>query len=428
MTAEELRTRIKGQTEEAQALIAKGNGGALEEADYDKVVALDKSVSADEVALTRIEHQLGLGKRFSDALTKAGNAGMGRSQVPAIADSFGSGLKDALSPLRLGDAFVASEEFKALIKGGIRSGRFNTGPIQIDTKAVVAYPAEGIASSVLPPAAPTFLYPRVVDLPAQGSADGGVVAALVELGYTNAAAPVAVGAQKPEAAWTYDQKYFPLVTIAHWLQVPDQLLEDVSALRTYLNAQLAAGVKAKEDDQVLNGTGIAPNMLGFLPMPGKQPDVPNAGEPFSITLLTAITGVEAAGQSFVDGIVVNPVTWQLILTQQNAAGLPLVTGVNALDAPPSRLWGKRVVTTPFMAAGSALVGGFSLYSIIFRGHQVTVSASNEDRDNFIKNLTTIRAESRMVLVVTRPAAFGTASGIVAPVVPLAAGASPTRGR
>jgi len=406
MTADELRIRIKGHSEEAQAILTAANGGAVPEDKFEKLSALDAEVKADEAQLSRIEHQLELGSRFSAALTKAGEM----SAKPA-GRSNGSSSRSSSEQLTIGDAFVEGEEYKSLIQSRSFQGRFKIAST-IDTKAIVSYPAGGVASGALMPAPPSYQYSYVADLPAQARADGGMVPALIETApLTSSAQPVAPGALKPEASWTYAQTYFPLVTIAHWLRVPDQLLEDASALRGYLNSQLAFGVRQREDDQVVNGTGTAPAMLGFLPMPGKQGDVANAGEPMSVTILSAIAKVESSGMAFVDGIVLNPETWALVLTEQNAAGLPLVPGLSPLDPFPMRLWGRRVATTPFIAAGTALVGAFSMYSIVFRGHNVTVSASNEDQDNFVRNLTTIRAESRLVLVVTRPPAFGTASGL-----------------
>jgi HK97 family phage major capsid protein len=72
------------------------------------------------------------------------------------------------------------------------------------------------------------------------------------------------------------------------------------------------------------------------------------------------------------------------------------------------LWGKRVVVTEAMDAGTALVGAFGTAAQVFRRGGLTVEASNSHSDYFRKNLTAVRAEERLALAVYRPQAFATA--------------------
>ena len=50
--------------------------------------------------------------------------------------------------------------------------------------------------------------------------------------------------------------------------------------------------------------------------------------------------------------------------------------------------------------------------MLFRKGGLRLEASNSHADFFTRNLTAIRAESRLVLGIRRPAAFGTATGLV----------------
>jgi len=50
--------------------------------------------------------------------------------------------------------------------------------------------------------------------------------------------------------------------------------------------------------------------------------------------------------------------------------------------------------------------------MLFRKGGLRLEASNSHTDFFTRNLTAIRAESRLVLGIRRPAAFGTATGLV----------------
>jgi HK97 family phage major capsid protein len=74
------------------------------------------------------------------------------------------------------------------------------------------------------------------------------------------------------------------------------------------------------------------------------------------------------------------------------------------------LWGVPVITTPLIAAGTALVGDFK-QAILWAREGVTVTASTEHADFFIKNLVAVLAEGRWAFGVPRPAAFCKVTGL-----------------
>ena len=60
-----------------------------------------------------------------------------------------------------------------------------------------------------------------------------------------------------------------------------------------------------------------------------------------------------------------------------------------------------------MQRGEFLVGQFEGNAFIFDRLDTEVLLSTEDGDNFVKNMATVRIESRLAFVVTRPEAFVT---------------------
>ena len=58
-----------------------------------------------------------------------------------------------------------------------------------------------------------------------------------------------------------------------------------------------------------------------------------------------------------------------------------------------------------MEEGEFLVGNFQMAAMLWDREDAVVDISTEDRDNFIKNMVTIRAEERLGLEVSRPEAL-----------------------
>jgi len=81
------------------------------------------------------------------------------------------------------------------------------------------------------------------------------------------------------------------------------------------------------------------------------------------------------------------------------------TRPNSASFVSLELWGLPVVPSQSMAPGEFLVGQFAGNCFIFDRLDTEVLLSTEDGDNFVKNMATVRIESRLAFVVTRPEAL-----------------------
>lgn len=227
-----------------------------------------------------------------------------------------------------------------------------------------------------------------------------------QISRTNAAAPVALGAQKPESDLGFELAEAPVRTIAHWVPCPRQTFEDVAGLEALIDGELRFGLRLAEEHQVLAGDGTGQNLLGIIPQ--AQPFAP----PFAIQdenaldrVLLAIAQAQQARLP-VDGILVNDLDWAKMISLKDSEGRYLAgAGGGPFGTIPGLLWQVRVVPTPSMETGEVLVGAFGLAARLHDRMDVEVLISSEDRDNFIKNMLTIRAEERTALAVRVPDAF-----------------------
>ena len=245
----------------------------------------------------------------------------------------------------------------------------------------------------------------VMDVLMPGSTNSNAVIYMQESAYTNAAAVVAEGTAKPESALVFVQVSEPVLKVAHWLPASEELLEDVSAMSSYIDGRLRLGVQLAEDDQLLNGAG-APNFTGLLHRAGLAATVTQgAGESAADAILRQIAAISTAAYVPPTGIVMNPADYLGMQTLKATTGEYI--GASPFETPiQPTLWGLPLALTVAIAPKTALVGAFATQAQFFRRGALRVEASNSHQDFFIKNLVAIRAEERGALAVYRPAAFG----------------------
>jgi HK97 family phage major capsid protein len=264
--------------------------------------------------------------------------------------------------------------------------------------------------------------PTVADLFMQAQTDSPTIRYMREVSYTNAADAVLEGDEKPEASFDLEEVDATVRKVAVWSKVTDETLEDFSQIRPYIDSRLSFMVRSKIDDQLLNGTGTAPQIAGLLGTSGVQTAEmsSNTAVKLAEAIMNAITKVRVTGQFEPDAIVIHPNDYQKLRlatdgnTQYYGGGFfQGQYGTEYYD--PGRLWGLRVVQTTAIseidlatpAAGNKgpIVGNFKLGGAVFYRNGLSIEATNTNEDDFINNLTTIRVEQRLALAVYRPLAF-----------------------
>jgi HK97 family phage major capsid protein len=317
----------------------------------------------------------------------------------------------------LGQQFVDSEAFAWLqkTKGGVRGSAWHSPVVELHATTLTESLTSG-GDLIVPDYRPGIVDLRfkrlvVADLIAPGTTESNAIIYMKETTFTNAAATVAEAAAKPESALVFDQVTDPVQKIAHWLPVTDEMLEDVSTIRSYIDARLRLGVQLAEEDQLLNGDGTPPNISGILDRSGLATAVARGADTNADAIFKQITAIATTAFVDPDGVVINPTNFQTVLLAKDANGVYYGAGPFAPRAIVRSLWGLPAVVTPTIAAGTALVGDYAGSAQTFRKGGLRVEASNSHQDYFIKNLTAIRAEERLALAVYRPGAFGTVTGL-----------------
>jgi HK97 family phage major capsid protein len=235
-----------------------------------------------------------------------------------------------------------------------------------------------------------------------------------ENSFSNAAAPTVAGSPekyenvtKPESAITFTLVNEPVVTLAHFIPASKQVMADSADLASHVNNRLIYGLRLKEETQFLSGTGANHQLNGLITQATAytptSPQMTNEIDIIRHAMLQANVAEYTPNM-----LVLNPADWYDIATRKVSGSDDRYVIGNPNELRPSNLWGLPVVVTNSISAGTFLLGS-SMAAEIRDREMVNVAMSEEDSDNFRKNMITVRAESRVALVVYRTEAFITGS-------------------
>lgn len=248
----------------------------------------------------------------------------------------------------------------------------------------------------------------VSDLPMRRTTDQTALTYMEETTTTHNATEIAEGGTFPESAYALTQKTQPVQKVATWIPVTDEQLEDVSGIEQYLRSRLTRALNERVDGQLLNGSGVAPNLLGILNVSGIQTQAKGT-DPTADAIFKAMTLLRVNAQARPDAVVMHPNDWEEIRLLRTSEGV-YIWG-NPTDAGPQRVWGRPVVVNEVMTEGTALVGDFGGFSEVAMKRGAEFQVTNAHSTYFIEGKQAIRLDARMVFVVYRPAAFATVTGI-----------------
>jgi HK97 family phage major capsid protein len=249
----------------------------------------------------------------------------------------------------------------------------------------------------------------VADLMLSGTTTAQKVTYFEETTFTNAAAETAEAAAKPESALDFTLREDNVRKIATWVPVTDEMMEDVPTFESYLRGRLAFMVRAREELQLLQGSGVGQNILGLYNRTGVQ-TVTGYGQSTIDSILQGITEVETDAFATPTALVIHPRDWFDVRTSKDTTGNYLL-GPATQDPALARPWGLQVRVTTNAVLNTALVGAFN-QAQVFRRTGIAIAISTENEDYFLKNKLAVRAEERLALAVYRPAAFCKVEAIV----------------
>lgn len=332
-------------------------------------------------------------------------------------------------PKTMGELFVESDNYKKLIESGVLGGnaKFNSGYVQAqkaasDLISTVDSQASGAYNLVRPEYGPWPLplpsRPMVVrDLLSPGTIMSDLLVYAQQVSRDSGAAAVAqasavdgsgvAGGVKPQSSIGFEEANAPVKNVATWMAATRQSLADAGVLRSLIDNQGRLMLDLYVDDQLLNGSGVGPNLSGIrdqaiqvLNLAATNADNLDGVRTSRRLVRTGLARARA------EAIVLNPVDsefFDLLKDNDNnyRGGNPIGGG----DLEGQSIWGLRRVESEAQPEGRALVGAFRFGASVLARTPMQVYTTDSHADFFIRNLVVMLFEERLALPVWWPDAF-----------------------
>lgn len=251
----------------------------------------------------------------------------------------------------------------------------------------------------------------VADLLGAGTVSGNAISYLVEGARVGAFTIVDEAGAKPQIEYVNPTAVVDAVKkIAGFIKLTDEFIEDADFLVSEINQRLLYDLGWKEEQELLNGSGIGSEIKGLLARDIQTETGDDAADDPD-AVFRAMTKCEVASGLPADGIVIHPYDYQGFRLARDGNDQYYGGGFFSAQYGPGGftmtppLWGLRTVVTPAIDQGTALVGAFSMAATLYRKGGVRVESTNSHDTDFTSNLVTIRAEERLALAVRVPLGF-----------------------
>lgn len=245
---------------------------------------------------------------------------------------------------------------------------------------------------------------QVLDFIPAGQTSQSSVVYMEETTLTENSAETAEAAAYPENAYALTERTESVRKIAAFLPVTDEQLEDVPQVRGYINNRLPMSLRRRLDNQIVNGSGVAPNLTGILNKSGIQTHTQASvgGDKIVDALYRAARKVRVTGRAAPNGIIIHPNDFEDVRLMKTNDGA-YVWG-HPSEAGPDRIWGMPIALADLIAENTAIVGDFA-YSELAERRGIVIKISDSHDDYFIKGKQAIRADMRAAFIIYRAAAF-----------------------
>lgn len=362
---------------EAKTLVQKHHDGTLTLAEAERMNAVSAELKAArdaKAAAGPTDAEREEGERLLRALSGSGRKRGGDDGTRLTSASFKSAAGELATKIAGGDRQIAT---KTATVGNFDGSLIGTPVVELPARV----------PNVLSALPLTVAVDRFFDV-------------MIQQSRTIRAGVVPEGGLKPESDIAYERRQLQLAVVAHTVSdVDEYVVQDVPLMQSLLSAEMVGGLWRTIEGQVLNGDANAGELPGILNASGIGLVAASAASPM-LRLREAITLLESTDQA--PGLIVlSPSQWAGIETAQATGSGNFLLEGSPVNAAERRLWGVPVAVSSVMPENTGLVLDVAAVTLA-TDNRVKVNLG-QPGDDFNRNLYTMRAETRVMPVVLRPA-------------------------
>tara|TARA_Y100000289_G_scaffold12211_1_gene11318 strand:- start:1673 stop:2869 length:1197 start_codon:yes stop_codon:yes gene_type:complete len=313
-----------------------------------------------------------------------------------------------------------SKDFKSNLTKAINEGVIdsfksgNSGAAQFEIKADMTIGADFSGDVIPPQRVPGYKFDpttpmNIRELLNVGSTNSDVIRFVKESGYSNGAAAANEGATLGQTDFDMTAQSVNVEKIGTYLRISEEMLADTPQLSSYISQRVPAKLMEVEDDQILGGNGVAPNLNGLYnsgtnfdtSASGKFYQSVDAANEFDV-LVAAINQLQIANYR-ADYILLNPTDFHKILLLKDTTNNYLKDQVYQGLQP--NFLGVPIAVNNEVNAGSFLVGNFGQACQLWVRENVNVGFYREDGTNIRDGFVTVRVQERIALATYLPNAI-----------------------
>lgn len=228
-----------------------------------------------------------------------------------------------------------------------------------------------------------------------------------ETAYTDGTDVQTEGSAKGISDFSLQAYDAPVRTIASYLRISRQMLDDTAFLTSYINQRLPKKLFIDEDSQILYGDGTGENLNGLTNQAQAWAQI--TGMDIVGKFDRVVNGISQVrtdnGEYNATAVMLNPEDFYIMLVEKDSENRYYFPESVRFGGQPPRIAGVPVITNTAITAGDFLIGDFNLGATLALREGVSLQFFEQDQDNVTKNLVTVRVEERLALPVHNPNAF-----------------------
>ncbi len=218
---------------------------------------------------------------------------------------------------------------------------------------------------------------------------------------TNPAANVSEGGAYAEATFAYTEETANTVKIGVYLPVTDEQLSDVMGIRSLIEMRLPLLTREKLEQQILNGSGTAPQANGILNATGVGSVAKTGDDTILDIFAKAVQNIYTNAFEFPSFLCLRYQDYHQIITAKDTDGRYLYGDPSGFRG--ASLWGVPVSVSQALPANTALMGS-NMHHFVGTSSGIDVQLGMIN-DNFIKGVQCFRCQVRAQSYLLRPSAF-----------------------